>query len=139
MELGFCHCHPLSPLPCEQCIFASEVYNARVNLLQDPLPLYAQATRYSDTERTTTHIDPTLWDQAITDGSVDEPPYQQTAYTSVCSGTASNPRNGGSIYPQGHVGCDDNTTFESNEALDTHVKDQHLSTRHALSVENHIM
>ncbi|KAL4756144.1 uncharacterized protein BDW70DRAFT_154429 [Aspergillus foveolatus] len=131
MSVGFCLYHPLSPSPCERCIFlASDDYNARVNFLQDPLPPYAQAAQYSSTERTTTHIDPMLCEQAITDGSVAEPTYYQTAHTSACSGTTSNPSNGDLTYVHGHV---------SNEALATHVKDQHLSTRHVLSDEDYIV
>ncbi|KAL4769389.1 hypothetical protein BDW60DRAFT_210131 [Aspergillus nidulans var. acristatus] len=161
MSPGFCLCHSFSPSPCERCIFlALEEYNARVNFLQDPLPPYAQAAQYSSTERTTTHIDPMLWDEAITDGSVAAPTYHQIAYASACSGTASIPSNRDSTYVHEHMvdhnssmaetidnsprvcewkGCHDNTKFESNEALATHVKDQHLSTRHALSDEDHIV
>ncbi|KAL3437825.1 hypothetical protein BDV09DRAFT_192462 [Aspergillus tetrazonus] len=161
MSAGFCLCDPFSPSPCERCFFpASDDYNERVNFLQDPLLPHAQAAQYSSTEGTTTYIDPMLCDQAITDGSVAEPTYYQTAYTSAYSGTTSNPINGDLTYVHAHVaehensmaetvdnspricewkGCDGNTEFKSEEALDIHVKDQHLSRRHALFDEDHIV
>ncbi|CBF74624.1 predicted protein [Aspergillus nidulans FGSC A4] len=140
MSAGFCLCDPFSPSPCERCIFpASDDYNESVNFLQDPLFQYAQAVEYSSTERTTTHIDPMVWAQAVTYGSVADPTYYQTAYTSACGGTTSNLSNADSTYVHRHMAEHDNSMAESEEAFETHVKDQHLSRRHALSDEDHFV
>ncbi|KAL4992938.1 hypothetical protein BDV10DRAFT_198719 [Aspergillus recurvatus] len=136
MSLAFCECHPLSHLPCNRCIFLlSDDFNTRTSLLPEPIPPYARAVRYPSTKPITTHLNPMIWDQALGHGSLAAPTYQQATYTSEFTGAPPGPGNGDRTYVQGHmVGRNGSMAeeFESNEALDTHVKNQHLSTRHAL-------